>query len=78
MQDTCFQDRKIFLWCDSESISTPGKLKDMSVHGGNQIYIRPLDYHPNAVSKYYSILYTVRSVPGCDIAELSQLLKMLD
>ena len=44
-----FKTQKYFLWCDSESIPTPGKLKDMSVHGGNQISILPLDYHPNAV-----------------------------
>ena len=54
------------LWCYSECISTPGKLKNLRDHGGNQTrdlwFIRPM---------LSQLTYEVKSVRVCDTSELS-------
>ena len=53
----------------SYSTSTPGKVKNMADHGGNRTY----DLCWNASPMLCQLIYAVRSVPVCDISELSPL-----
>ncbi len=54
------------LWCYFECISTPGKLKNLPDHGGNQT--RDLWF---ASPMPCQLSYEVKSVRVCDISELS-------
>ena len=54
------------LWCYSECISTPGKLKNLPDHSGNRT--RDLWF---ASPMLCQLSYEVKSVRVCDISELS-------
>ena len=56
----------MYLWCYSECISTPGKLKNQPDHGGNRT--RDLWFGSPMLSQ---LNYEVKSVRVCDISELS-------